>query len=154
MSQRRITTAMAIVTTTLMMGFFTNCSQGDHAANLSSNGKLTDEEFFDYKYASKPEFYGDLNLLKPADQVSNLAQFKVIGTVAYIANANVAIAYTVKISAKDGSVLCPTQTGTIPAKTTYFEFDCVTVKQATTANIEFTVSTAGKSAVFRKTYYD
>ena len=154
MGKRNLATAVSIVAVTLMMGFFTNCSQGEHATDLASNGGLSNKDFFEYSYAAKPDFFGELSLLKPKAQLSNLAQFKIVGNVAYIANANTAINYTVKITAPNGAPLCPTQTGTIAAKLTYFEIDCVSSVQAKTALAEFTVSAAGKTFTFKNEYAD
>lgn len=154
MKKSGLNSIATIAAVTLMMGLFTNCSQGEHSTDSSSVGVLSDKDFFEYPYAAAPSFYGELSLLKPASQLSNLAQFKVVGTVRYIANAAVAINYTVKIKAPNGATLCPMQTGTIPANSNYFEFDCVSSVQTKTAKVEFTVSASGKTQTFNKDYAD
>jgi hypothetical protein len=151
---KRMGAKMAIALGALMtMTVFQNCEAPKHGVDEGAS-TFDKQSFMAYPYSAAPEFYGDITLLKPASQSSNLAQFKFLGTVAYLANKNAAITYTVTVKSATGAAMCPTQTGTLAAnsRVTLIEFDCVTTNQSKSALIEMTVASSGKSYKFTEAY--
>lgn len=139
--------------TLVMITSFQNCSAPDHGGEVLLSG-FDLKGFMEYPYTTKPEFFGDITLLKPTAQASNLASFKFLGNVTYLANRNAAISYTVTVKTLSGTVLCPTQTGSLAAnsKITLIEFDCVTTNQSRDAKVDLVVVAAGKTQTFSEVY--
>ena len=71
MGKRKFSTAVSILLMSVTMSLFTNCSQGEHSSEATSQGKMSDADFFEYSYSVKPDFFGQLDLLKPVNQLSN-----------------------------------------------------------------------------------
>jgi hypothetical protein len=132
----------------LMTAAFQNCGSPQHEKASPSERK---PDFFEYPFSAKPEFYGEIVLLKPAAALENLAEFTFFGAVTSTGEPE-ALSYEVRIKDAGGRALCPMQSGNLAKGETSIRFDCVTALNADEANVEIKVTSATKTAVFTKTY--
>lgn len=129
---------------------FQNCSAPKHE-DASSMAVTQEADFFEYPYAAKTDFYVDMRLYKSGN-TPGLSEFVFAGSVTYPADLSAVRTYSVRIRSLDNAVLCPVQTGTLPAGVTAITFNCVSAVQSNSAKLEITVTAAGKTQVFSRLY--
>lgn len=132
-----------------LVAIFQNC--GDQPLNKTEDNSKS-AAFFEYPYDVAPVFYADMQLFKAATAPAGLSEFTFVGTVAYQADASKPINYQVRVKRLDDSVLCPTQSGTVPVGSSLITFNCVSTGLESNAKLELTVTANGVTEVFKKTY--
>lgn len=113
---------------------------------------LSSSDFFAYPYFSQPDFYYEIQLLRPASQESGLSSFKLFATAVSAEDPSRSISYEVAIKTKLGDTLCPLTRGTLYPGQTTITFDCVTMVSSNNAIVQLRLNDGTKSIAVSKSY--
>ncbi len=149
LSQRFTAFFLFAISTGGALTLFQNCAMDPQ--HLSSS-QLSQADFFDYRYTSAPNFFSDFTLLKLSDTNDDFSEFKFVAGVTHPGDLSTPIEYEVRILAPDGTAVCPSQTGALPAGKSSLVFNCVNVSRVTEVRVVLTVSANGKSDTLEKSY--
>lgn len=128
---------------------FQNCGAPIYNEGFLS---LSSGDFFNYPYFSEPDFYHEIQLLRPASQAEGLSSFKFFASAVSAEDPSRSISYEVEIKTKLGETLCPLTSGTLYPGQSTIVFDCVTVVSSDHAIVQLRLNDGTKSVSVGKGY--
>lgn len=136
----------------LALSVFQNCDAPVHKGDGNSSLDANAAEFT-YPYASKPDFYAEIALFRPAaPEGTALSSFVLVAGARYLANLTADVQYVVQIKSAAGATLCPETSGTLTAGKSAIQFSCVSAVLAPEAVVHLKLTAAGMERTFQTSF--
>lgn len=144
---KRIFLILCLLSTQLL---FQNC-QSNHSGNYDLSVQGVD--YFDYPYKSAPDYFLNLQLLRPASTSTIFSDLTFFASLTPADGSIQSIAWSASLDDGNGFPVCPSQSGALSAGKTSITFSCVAPAGTSKVRVTLKYTPAGKSEYNHQVVY-